>query len=160
MEGGSVLRSSEPQSGAANGGGRRDTLHDPSGTWPKRQAAGWQSCNDRYHPAPHAPPMKLIHLSALLLSTTLTAQSQNITFVPDNNTGTGNPNGFPFGSQGTRIQQLIPQSSLGSTPGLIQDLFVVPTMTQQNTGPNESEVVYGDFEIRMGLTTLTSLTTA
>jgi len=103
--------------------------------------------------------MKITSLLALLLPCALApAQTQNIVYVPDNNAAVGTVNGFPFGNAGTRTQQIIPQSMIGSTPGLIQDLFVAPNITSGTTGANDSEVVYGDIEIRMGITQLTTLT--
>lgn len=102
--------------------------------------------------------MRTTSLAVVFCCATIPAQTQNFAFIPDNVPTTGTINGFPFGSTGVRTQQLIPQSVLGSTPALIQDLFVAPTITSNNTGVAESEVFYGDIEIQMGLTQLTTLT--
>lgn len=100
--------------------------------------------------------MKSLATAVALLAPFLAAQ-QNIIYH-DNPTPTlGTANAFPFGASGVRIQQLIPQSVLGGTPALIQDLFVNPQISN-STAITESQVHYGDFEIRMGLTQLTTLT--
>lgn len=86
-------------------------------------------------------------LSAVTVGS-LTAQ-QNIVYHDDTNPAAGNANAFPFGSEGVRIQQVFPGSVVGG-PALIQDLFVAPRL-DRNGVYLESEVVYGDFEIRMGV---------
>lgn len=95
--------------------------------------------------------------TALLMAAIAPAQTQNIVYHDDTNPATGPANAFPFGSEGTRIQQLIPGSVLGSR-ALIQDLFVAPAETTRIPWTT-SEVVYADFEIRMGITTSATLTT-
>lgn len=101
--------------------------------------------------------MKLILVALALLGAVLPAQTQTIVYHDDANPASGATNQFPFGSQGVRTQQLIPQSVLGSQPVLIQDLFVDPAI---GTGAvSQAQVWYGDFEIRMGTTTLATLTT-
>lgn len=98
--------------------------------------------------------MKHLLLAVALAAPVLFAQ-QNIVYH-DNVTPTlGAANAFPFGANGVRTQQLIPQSVLGSSPALIQDLFVNP---QVSNTVAVTQVYYGDFEIRMGLTQLTTLT--
>lgn len=97
-----------------------------------------------------------IALAGLCLAAALSAQSQNVIHHDDNNPATGAANAFPFGSEGTRIQQLIPNSVLGTSPAVLQDLFVAPAQTVRAPW-TESEVVYADFEIRMGTTTATTL---
>lgn len=98
--------------------------------------------------------MKLLAAAVALLAPVLSAQ-QNIVYHDDPNPALGNPNSFPFGAQDVRIQQLVPQSVLGGNPALIQDLFVNPRVSATVA---ESQVHYGDFEVRMGLTQLTTLT--
>ena len=97
-------------------------------------------------------------LAALAACGPLCAQSQNIVFVDDNNAASGRVNAFPFGATGSRTQQLVPQSVLGAGSKLIQDLFIAPSLDSAGIY-NESEIAYGDFEIRMGITTLAALTT-
>lgn len=98
--------------------------------------------------------MKHFAIVVALFAPFLFAQ-QNIVYH-DNPTPTiGTANAFPFGAAGVRTQQLIPQSVLGSVPAVIQDLFVNP---QVSTTVAESQVFYGDYEIRMGLTQLITLT--
>ncbi|MEO6594975.1 MAG: hypothetical protein ABIP94_09515, partial [Planctomycetota bacterium] len=101
--------------------------------------------------------LALILLGATLSGSTLSAQSQNIIYHDDPNPTVGVANAFPFGARTVRTQQLIPQSVLGSTPALIQDLFVNPQISS-NAMYTISQVYYGDFEIRMGITQLTTLT--
>lgn len=103
--------------------------------------------------------MRIHSLTALFAVAALCAQTQNIVYHDDPSPTTGPANAFPFGSAGTRIQQLIPQSVLGSTPAMIQDLFVNPQLTSIQTSITESQVYYGDFEIQMGITQATTLTT-
>lgn len=98
-------------------------------------------------------------IAVLLLAAAASAQ-QNIVHHDDPNPALGRANAFPFGSEGTRIQQLIPQSVLGGIPQIIQDLFVNPQINSPtaSTVYNVSQVYYGDFEIRMGTTQLSTLT--
>lgn len=99
--------------------------------------------------------MKIPAILCALLGAFLPAQ--NIIYHDDPSPTTGGGNAFPFGSEGVRIQQLIPGSVLGSTPVIINDLYVNPIATNPS-GVLSSQVYYGDFEIRMGTTTLTTLT--
>ncbi|MCK5942498.1 MAG: hypothetical protein KAI24_11045 [Planctomycetes bacterium] len=94
-------------------------------------------------------------LLCALLGASLCAQ--NIVYHDDPNPTTGGGNAFPFGSEGVRTQQLIPGSVLGSIPVVINDLFVNPRVSS-NPAYQSSQVYYGDFEIRMGATQLTTLT--
>jgi hypothetical protein len=98
--------------------------------------------------------MRTLALAVAACSAFLPAQ-QNIIWHDDVTPTTGAANAFPFGAQGVRTQQLIPQSVLGSNPAVIQDLFVNPQVHNSYT---QSQVHYGDFEIRMGITQLTTLT--
>lgn len=100
--------------------------------------------------------MKHVLATLALLGASLTAQTQNIVYHDDPNPALGATNQFPFGSAGVRTQQLIPQSVLGASPQLIQDLFVDAEIG--TTGVTQVQVWYGDFEIRMGTTQLTTLT--
>jgi hypothetical protein len=100
--------------------------------------------------------MKTLALTVALLAPSLAAQ-QNIIWHDNQTTTVGAPNAFPFGVQGVRTQQLIPQSVLGSTPAVIQDVFVNPQISN-STSILESQVWYGDYEIRMGITQLSTLT--
>jgi len=84
--------------------------------------------------------------------------AQNVAYHDDPDPTTGSNNSFPFGSEGVRTQQLIPGSVLGSTPAVINDLLVNPSVAGSPPVPS-SQVFYGDFEIRMGTTQLTQLTT-
>jgi hypothetical protein len=97
--------------------------------------------------------MKHLALVVALLAPSLTSQ-QNIIYHDSSSPTNGIANAFPFGASGVRTQQLIPQSVLGG-PALIQDLFVDPVVSATVA---ESQVFYGDYEIRMGLTQLTTLT--
>ena len=99
--------------------------------------------------------MKGLPLICLLLSAALSAQ--NIVYHDDPNPTSGGGNAFPFGSEGVRTQQLIPGSVLGSTPAIINDIYVNPRISS-NLTYQTSQVVYGDFEVRMGTTQLTTLT--
>lgn len=101
--------------------------------------------------------MKIHTLAVALLACAVSAQTQNIVYHDDPNPTTGGANAFPFGSQGVRTQQLVPQSVIGGTPGFIQDIFVNPQVANVNP-PAVSQVYYGDIEIRMGVTQLTTLT--
>ncbi len=98
--------------------------------------------------------MRILALLVAASAALLPAQ-QNIIYHDDPTPTLGAANAFPFGAQGVRTQQLIPQSVLGSTPGWIQDLFVNP---QVHNSYSQSQVYYGDFEIQMGITQLTTLT--
>ncbi|HEB52241.1 MAG TPA: hypothetical protein ENI87_03185, partial [bacterium] len=99
--------------------------------------------------------MKLAILPLLLLAPLLSAQ--NVVYHDDPNPTTGGGNAFPFGSEGVRTQQIIPNSVLGMTPAIINDLYVNPQVSS-NTTYQQSQVYYGDFEIRMGTTQLSTLT--
>lgn len=101
--------------------------------------------------------MRSLAIAGALLAPFLTAQ-QNIVYHDNPAPTVGTANAFPFGANGVRIQQLIPQSVLGASAAVIQDLFVNAQIAATAT-PTESQVYYGDFEIRMGLTQLTTLTT-
>ena len=83
-----------------------------------------------------------------LLASTLCAQ-QNVKWTDGSTASTGGGNAFPWGSEGVRYQQIVQQSVLGKVPGHIKDIYVAGAATQ--------EVVYGDIEIRMGITQQTSL---
>lgn len=98
--------------------------------------------------------MKHLGIAVALLAPVLLAQ-QNIIYHDSAVPNVGTSNAFPFGASSVRIQQLIPQSVLGSTPAVIQDLFVNP---QVSNTVAQSQVYYGDFEIQMGITQLTTLT--
>jgi hypothetical protein len=87
------------------------------------------------------------------------AAQQNIVWHDDSSPITGAVNAYPFGVQGVRTQQLIPQSVLGASPVVIQDLFV-NSQINSTTAFQVSQVWYGDFEIRAGTTQLTTLTTS
>jgi hypothetical protein len=100
--------------------------------------------------------MKSLALAVALLAPSLASQ-QNIVWHDTQVPTVGNANAFPFGVQGVRTQQLVPQSALGATPAVIQDLFVNPQISN-NTALLESQVWYGDYEIRMGITQLSTLT--
>lgn len=97
-------------------------------------------------------------LPALLLCAAATSQSQNIAYHDDNSAITGRTNAFPFGATGCRIQQLAPNSVLGNAPALIQDVFIAGALDSGGIY-NESDIFYDDFEIRMGTTTSTTLST-
>ncbi len=57
----------------------------------------------------------------------------------------GSGNAFPWGSEGIRYQTIVPGSLFKGRPALIQDLFVAGRS-------KDVEIVYGDIEIRMGVT--------
>lgn len=99
--------------------------------------------------------MKSLTLVCALLGAFLPAQ--NIVYHDDANPTTGPGNGFPFGSEGVRTQQLIPGSVLGTTPAVITDILVNPQVATSGLYA-ESQVYYGDFEVRIGTTQLTTLT--
>ncbi|MEZ6038192.1 MAG: hypothetical protein R3F29_11965 [Planctomycetota bacterium] len=92
---------------------------------------------------------------ALLLTASLAAQ--NIVYHDSASPTGGNGNYFPFGAETVRTQQLIPNAVLGA-PGLIQDLYVNPLITNQQ-GLTVTQVYYDDIEVRMGVTQLGALTT-
>jgi hypothetical protein len=94
----------------------------------------------------------------LLAATALPAQLQTIVYHDDTDPTTGPGSSFPFGAQTVRVQQLIPRSVLGSAAHTIQDLFVAPEISA-NTAYTASQVHYGEFEIRMGATSVATLTT-
>jgi hypothetical protein len=98
--------------------------------------------------------MKHFALAAAIAVPGLLAQ-QNIVYHDDPSAVIGSNNAFPFGANVVRTQQLIPQAVLGGSPALIQDLFVNP---QVSNTVAETQIYYGDFEISMGLTQLTTLT--
>lgn len=104
--------------------------------------------------------IRLLASLALCSSFALPSQ-QNIAYYPNNTIGTAK-NFFPFGAarNGVRQQDLIPGTVFGSGPVLIQDLYWCAAGPPTGNTQTEGEVVYGDFEIRMGVTSVTTLTSA
>ena len=104
--------------------------------------------------------MKHLHLLAVVaaLSGTVLAQ-QNIVYHT-NSTPTGTKNAFPFGAakNGVRQQMLIPGSVFGTTPVLIQDLFVTHMGGFGGSASlTEGEIVYANFEIKLSITPAATL---
>ena len=97
---------------------------------------------------------------AAVLGLSLPAQ-QNIVHYP-NNTTNATKLFFPFGASknGVRQQDLIPGSVFGNTPVLIQDVYWAAGGPSPANSQTEGEIVYGDFEIRMGVTPVATLTTS
>ena len=95
--------------------------------------------------------MKIPALFALLLVLPILAggtgaQTQNIAWFQDN-VPTGSGNAFPWGSEGIRYQCIVPQSILGGLkPVVVNDILVAGRSA-------DIDIVYGDIEIRMGVTT-------
>ncbi|MCA8957840.1 MAG: hypothetical protein KDC87_17320, partial [Planctomycetes bacterium] len=85
-------------------------------------------------------------LVVALLSLHGLGAQQNVKWYPDNLT-TGSANAFPFGSAGIRYQCIVPRANFGTnTVGVLRDILV-----NAGTYPN-TEIVYDDIEIRMGVT--------
>ncbi|MCB9877959.1 MAG: hypothetical protein H6835_10185 [Planctomycetes bacterium] len=95
-------------------------------------------------------------LGALLSAASLVAQ--NVVYHDDASPLSGAGNAFPFGVETVRLQQLIPNAVLGTSPCVIQDLYVDPLISNSQ-GLHVSQVFYGDIEVRMGATQLSVLTT-
>jgi len=90
--------------------------------------------------------MKVTKVAILMAITAASlAAQQNINWTDGNSPTVGGGNAFPWGSEGVRFQQIIPRSVLPSTAGWITDIFV----SGRSTSP---EIVYGDIEIRIGVT--------
>ncbi len=88
---------------------------------------------------------------ALVLSSTALSGQQKIAWHPDNMANQGLGNAFPWGSNGIRYQTIVPGSKLGRA-SLIQDVFVAGRS-------KDFEIIYDDIEIRMGRTSLATVTT-
>ncbi len=84
-------------------------------------------------------------LGVLFLAPVLPAQSRSIAWFKDNSPTAGSGNAFPWGSEGIRYQAILPGSLFNHRPALIQDLLVAGRT-------KDVEIVYGDIEIRMGVT--------
>lgn len=97
--------------------------------------------------------LPLLSVCALLCAA---LSAQNFVYHDDASPTVGAGNAFPFGAEGVRTQQLIPGSVLGSAPAVINDLLVNPRYGGP-LGITNSQVHYGDFEIRMGTTQATTL---
>jgi hypothetical protein len=103
----------------------------------------------------HSARRRLLpHLVAALglLAAGLDAQfpGQNVVYTPDNSP-VGSGNAFPFGSVGIRYQTLVPAATFNTPVATIKDIFIAGRTTNL-------EVEYDDIEIRMGMTSLTTLT--
>lgn len=87
--------------------------------------------------------------SALLLTAGLVAQpaQPNIVWHKDNQASVGGRNAFPWGSDGIRYQTIVTNTQMGGLPAVVTDVFVAGDLTL-----GDNEVVYGDIEIRMGVT--------
>jgi hypothetical protein len=87
----------------------------------------------------------------LLLAATLPAQRQVI-YNDGSTAASGSGNAFPWGSEGIRYQQIFTSTQLGTKPLHINDILVAGRTS-------DGHIEYGDIEIRMGLTSLTTVTT-
>lgn len=88
-------------------------------------------------------------LTSLALTAVLAAQTQpGIVWHPDNST-VGGGNAFPWGSEGIRYQTIVANAQLPARPVVIRDVFVA---LPANSTYADTEIVYGDIEIRMGIT--------
>jgi hypothetical protein len=133
-------------------------LHEsPPRPSPAEGRVGRAACRYIHHTsrttreAGHFDPMRK-PTSVLFLATALAAQTQpNIVWYPDN-IPSGTANAFPWGSEGVRYQCIFTNAMLGNTPASIRDVFVLGDAML-----GDSEVVYGDIEIRMGTTPQPSL---
>ncbi len=91
-------------------------------------------------------------LGLFLLLPVLPGQSRSTAWFKDNSPTLGAGNAFPWGSEGVRYQTIVPGSLFKGMPALIQDIFVAGRT-------KDVEIVYGDIEIRMGITQQAAPTT-
>jgi len=93
--------------------------------------------------------------SILALGAGLTAQTQTVIYNDGSSPTSGGGNAFPFGSEGIRYQSLMTASQMGAKAGFINDILIGGYSVYPNIA-----IGYGDIEIRMGMTSATSLTTS